>query len=367
MKICFILGSFPYMSCGVGDYTGMLAINLAKKGYDVSVITSKKACSQYGEVKVYNIIDKFDFKSIKTIIKQLKKIKPDVINLQYPSNGFNNRRVTSLFLPIAIRLSMKKSKLVETIHEYRDYSWKGKKIYWLNYKSMDSIIVVEDYYKKNLQRDFKNKYKKLNVKHIAIGSNIPKNTLNEDEKQNIINSLNLNGYKIISYFGFARLNKGIENLLNALSKIKDEKIKLLYIGDLTEKDEYQNSLLELIKKLHLEDRVIMTGYIKDNTQVANYLSISDVCVLPFLDGVHERYGSFLAACEQNIKIITTTLEDIKDEEGIYYIKPNDSDLLSKKIEEVINLKNVKSNKKINNWDDIANKYSEVYKEILNEK
>lgn len=31
MKICFIVGAFPKMKCGVGDYTNKLAEELAKK------------------------------------------------------------------------------------------------------------------------------------------------------------------------------------------------------------------------------------------------------------------------------------------------------------------------------------------------
>ena len=43
MKICFIVGAFPTMKCGVGDYTNKLAEELAKKGNEVHVITSTRA------------------------------------------------------------------------------------------------------------------------------------------------------------------------------------------------------------------------------------------------------------------------------------------------------------------------------------
>lgn len=363
MKICFIVGSFPYMDCGVGDYTSMIANALESIGNDVSVITSKKANNEVKNIHVYNIVGKFDYNSIKIIIQKLKEIKPDVVHMQYPSHGFYNRKITSILLPLIIKMKFKKIKLVETVHEIPQYSWKGKCIYWVNYKIMDKTIFVEEYYKELIKKDFKNIYKKMDISCIPIGPNIPKSKLTEKEKLELKEKLGLKDKKIISYFGFARKSKGIEELFKAISLIKDENIKLLYIGELRENNEYENTLIELMKELKIENKIIITGYIQRNIDVANYLSISDVCVLPFKEGLRERYGSFLAASNQQIKIITTSIKDVEDEEGIYYIKPNESELLASKIEDVIYKTDIKSNKKINDWNDIAKQYMIAYNEI----
>ena len=45
MKICFIVGAFPNMKCGIGDYTSKVAEELAKTGNEVHIITSKKSKS----------------------------------------------------------------------------------------------------------------------------------------------------------------------------------------------------------------------------------------------------------------------------------------------------------------------------------
>lgn len=363
MKICFIVGSFPYMDCGVGDFTSMMANALARIGNDVSVITSVKANSDVDDIEVHNIVDKFNYSSIKLIIRELKKINPDIIHIQYPSHGFYNRKITSILLPLMIKKKIKKSKLVETVHEYPKYSWKGRCIYWINYKIMDKTIFVEEYYNNLIKKDFPNMYKKLNISNIPIGSNIPQSSICELEKKKLIDKLGLSNKKIITYFGFARPNKGIDDLFKAISVIKNENIKVLYIGELRENNEYEKSLLELMEKLNIKDKFVITGYIKTNIEVADYLSISDVCVLPFKDGVKERYGSFLAACTQKIKIITTSMEEREDEEGIYYIRPNDSNGLATKIKEVIDNKNIRSNKKVNDWNDLAQLYVQAYNDI----
>lgn len=363
MKICFIVGSFPYMDCGVGDYTNMLANALANSKNEISVITSKKANSNVKKLNIYNIIDEFNFKSIKTIINKLKEINPDIVHLQYPSHGFNKRIYTSILLPLAIKRKLKNIKLVETIHEYPEYIWRKIKMFNFKYLFFDETIFVEDIYKELFELKAKENYKNLNTNVINVGPSILKSKLNNEEKKQLKKEINLENKLIISYFGFARPSKGIENLFKALSLIDDKKINLLYIGELREDNEYEKKLLDLMDYFKIRDRVIITGYVPNSEKVADYLYISDVCVLPYKDGVKSRYTSFLAACNQNIKIITTSLENVEDEEGIYYIKPNDSKILALKIEDVIYKTDIKSNKKINDWNDIANQYMMAYNEI----
>lgn len=361
MKICFIVGSFPYMDCGIGDYTSMVAYELANKGNEVSVITSKKADKVFDNLNVYNIIEKFDNNSIRIIIDKLKDIKPDVIHLQYPSHGFNNRLVTDILLPKKIKKELKNVKLVETIHEFPEFIFRRRIVMPKNkYLLFDGTVFVEDYYIDRLKVKLGKKFEKVNTFVSSMGSNIPKSKLTSEEKQRMKSNLNLEDSVILSYFGFARPNKGIDNLLEAISKTKNKKIKLLYVGELKEENEYQKSLLDLIKSLNLQNRIIITGYIRDNSQVADYLALSDVCVLPYKDGVQKRYTSFLAACNQNIKIITTSLNGAKDENGVYYVQPNNPLQLSEKIDEVIVRKDDIDNKNVNDWKDIASEYLDIY-------
>ena len=60
MKICFIVGAYPTMKCGVGDYTSILAEKLAKKENEVHVITANKAdASKSRSVKIHNIVNQW--------------------------------------------------------------------------------------------------------------------------------------------------------------------------------------------------------------------------------------------------------------------------------------------------------------------
>ena len=334
MKICFIVGAYPTMKCGVGDYTSILAEKLAKKENEVHVITSNKAdASKSRSVKIHNIVNQWKLNAIRPIIKELKKIRPDVVNIQYPSNEYYRNTVT--ILPLLIKYLVK-CKVTVTIHEYDYFNTKEKKSFkdkirlCLNFCKVNRIVVVEKSYIDRIKAD----YPKANIMHISISSNIPKSEASNEELEAIRKNIGLEGKRIISYFGFATPRKGIEALFWCISKL-DKDVNLLFINELNSEDEYHKSLLDLIEKLNIKDRVTITGFYDEPKDIANMLSLSDVCVLPFVDGVNERYGSFLAAYNQKIKVITTNRKGEKDSDGIYYVKPGDDLELLNKIKDVL--------------------------------
>lgn len=350
MKICFITGAFPKMKCGIGDYCNKIAIELAKNNHEVSVITSTKANTQNDEVKVFNIIEKWDHNACKTIIEKLKQINPDVVNIQYPNDEYNNSIAINL-LPGMIKRKIG-CKVTQTIHEYECFTLKRKIRNYFNFKNLDKVIVVEDYFIDLIKKDFKN----VDITYIPISSNIPRSTLTEKER--LVDKLNLKGKKIISYFGFANHLKGIENLLKCLSHL--DNVQLLFIGDLDKNNEYHNQLIDLIEKLDIKDKVTITGFLENATDVADYLSVSDVCVLPFINGVKSRNGSFLAAYNQKIPVITTNSKLIESNNGIYYVSPNNEQELLNKIEYVLSHKQDFTREELT-WKEVARQYLEYLK------
>ena len=56
MKICFIVGAFPTMKCGIGDYTHRLAEEMVRLGNEVHVITSKEATIKSNTIHIHNIV-----------------------------------------------------------------------------------------------------------------------------------------------------------------------------------------------------------------------------------------------------------------------------------------------------------------------
>lgn len=357
MKICFIVGAFPKMKCGVGDYTCKLAEELAKKGNEVHVITSERASAESEILKVHNIVKVWKFSAIRPIIKELKKIKPDVVNLQYPSDEYY-RRTVSVLPPLIKKII--RCKVTITIHEYDYFNLnenrlKDKIRLHLNFYKLDKVITVEEKFIERILKD----YPKADINYIPISSNIPRNNASKEDLEKIRKTYGLEGKKVISYFGFAVPVKGIEYLFRCIQKL-DDNVKLLFINHLDEKNEYHKTLLNLIEELGIKDKVAITGFVDEADEVANLLAASDICVLPFVNGLKKSNGSFLAAYNQKIKIITTSNKDEVEENGIYYVKPKEEEELLEKIRYVLDVEE-EFERDILTWDNVAKSYIESFR------
>lgn len=289
----------------------------------------------------------------KQIIEKLKEIKPDIVNIQYPSDEYKNNFAMNI-LPLKIKKQIN-TKIIATIHEYECYTLKRKIRYKLNFKKLDQIIVAEQEFIPLIKKDFKN----VHVKYVKISSNIPRSIISQEEKEKLIEKYDLKGKNIISYFGFALPSKGIEYLLRIIPKL--ENAKLLFINELSMQNEYQKTLLDLIDKLQIKDKVVVTGLLDNPEDVADLLAISDVCVLPFIGGVKTRNGSFLAAYNQKIKVVTTS-DSLKDEDGIYYVKPQNEEKLLEKVKMVLESKEKFKRNELT-WENVAKNYIESFEEV----
>lgn len=367
MKVCFIVGAFPPMKCGIGDYTNLLGEELVKMGHDVTIITSTNAKYINKEkFKVKNIVDKWDNSAKDIIINTIREIKADIVNIQYPSEEYK-KGIFMNFLPMILKKKCK-VKVVETVHEYLNYTYKGKLRNLINYLYADNLVVVEKRYIGEIRKFIPIISRKFNISYIPISSNIPKSNISSEELIKFRSIVATNDERIISYFGFVNELKGIETLINSFKIFSDKvKAKLLIISELDSNNNYHSKIINKIEEFDLRDKVIVTGFNESANEVANYLAISDVCVLPFIDGVSERNGSFLAALNQNIPIITTSKVDEINSDGIYYVKPMDEEGIIKYLNELLKYQHDNNKEYIrsgSSWSDIAVKYLDLYNRLL---
>lgn len=363
MKVCFIVGAFPKMKCGIGDYTYNIALELTKFNVEVHIITSIKA-NVYSNDKmiIHNVVEEWTFKSSSIIMKTLTNISPDIVHIQYPSDEYGKSFFINL-LPKIIKNKLN-VKVVETVHEYLNYTIKGRVRNLINYIYSDKVIVVEKEYNRLIKSFLPIISKKIDIKYIPIASNIPVSKLTIEGIKLKRDELCNNSENIISFFGFINELKGIEVLIEAISMIKkiNKDIKLLIIGNLDYNNYYHAKILKMIEDFELTENIIMTGFLESPEEVADYLKISDCAVFPFKNGVSERNGSFLAAHNQNIPIITTSLNNSYNKDGIFYLKNVTCDSLYKEIVNVINNKS-NINRDILEWDNIVEKHYELYLEL----
>lgn len=119
-------------------------------------------------------------------------------------------------------------------------------------------------------------------------------------------------------------------IIEAISKLNNQNIKYLLVGEGPLKEEYQ----ALIQKLHLEKQVILTGFRKDIKEIC---AITNLFVFPSLqEGLPVALMEAMA-CEIPVVCsqIRGNVDLIEEGKGGFLVPPTNSEMFAKKIKEVI--------------------------------
>lgn len=140
-------------------------------------------------------------------------------------------------------------------------------------KSTDSVVVMSEYVKGTIKSFFGNKFLD---KVLVTGIGVTQSEYPQISREEAREKLNLNKDETI-FITVRRLapRMGLFNLINAFSQVKDENSRLLIIG----KGELYNRLDKLIKKLKLENKVKLLGFV-DNENLNYYYCAADYFILP---------------------------------------------------------------------------------------
>jgi glycosyltransferase involved in cell wall biosynthesis len=368
-----ITGTFPPLKCGVGDYSSILFETLSNKN-DLSIyIITTEGIGYMDSANVFSIIKKWNFTSYKVLMNAINKINPDIVHIQYPTTEYKKYTFIN-FLPVVLKL--KKYKVITTVHEFSDSSLLGQLRVLPNLIFSDAIIVVDPRFKNDATK-FK-LVKQDSIHYINIGSNIPMSSLAHKEKKQFKEKvLGDNNKFVIGYFGFINEKKGLETILNALVELKKTKYEIVFlvIGELNESDNYHKKLKNMIIDLELQDEVVITGYLPKE-DVGNYISITDMMALPFVNGVSSRNGSFLAAIQENKSVITTNPENSRldiEYNKVYFLEKYDEvDKFKGFVELFINADKSSDNIDVNmdntriNWGNIGDEHYNLYKSLISD-
>ena len=375
LRICMISGDYPPIRGGISDYTKILFNNLKKQmgSGNVFLITSKEASKE--DKNIINEIKKWNLRGILKIISLVKKIKPDIIHIQYPASQYGFKPSVN-FLPFLLKINGCSGPIISTLHEFSNRSLLGKIRLVPNIIFSNKTLVVSQNYIEDILYflwPLKNLLKKKFV-YIPIGPNIlPYKTKLEDIKK-IKKQITINHQDaILCCFGSIRKGKGIEMLIDVFQEIisgpTTKNIRLIFIGQC--KGEYCLGIKKIVLEKKLSQHIIFTNYISEE-DTSKYLFASDICVLPFSDGVSTKRGSFLAPLFHNIPIITTqssfTPPELINYKNIILTKPNDKKDLEMAIKKLIMDKElqivIKKNslclKKYFSWENITKKIISVY-------
>lgn len=386
-KVVLITGDYPPMRCGVGDYTSCLGEELSRLNAEVSIITTcdagvidviKRASGNNKGLSVLPIMRQWNFREGFFLIERIKSISPDIVHIQYPTRTYGWRVMVNL-LPIFLRLFYNRGSVITTLHEF-SIAHILRKISVMSLIFFSRKIIVPTVTEKRvITRTFPFLGSKIKV--IPVGSNIKMYFTKELSRISTRQKFGIDEDEfLLSYFGFINKSKGIELLLEAVKNILAHgyKTKLLIIGELASDNKYHQAVKQLAEDLRITDKIIWSGFCKDE-DASVYLGGSDLCVLPFTDGVSFRRGSFLAAITHCLPVVTTVGDELPDElknrENVLLVKTGDVSGLTNAIGELLMSKELR-HKLSKGAEDLASRFSwqmialktiSVYEELYNEK
>jgi D-inositol-3-phosphate glycosyltransferase len=285
-KVVLIGSAYPLRG-GLASFNERIIREYQKQGYDAEIYTFSlqypgmlfPGKTQYStepapadlkiSVKV-NSINPFNWVKVGL---ELKRKRPDLIIVKFwipfmaPCFG----------TIVRIAKSNKVTKVISIVdniipHEHRP----GDRIlskYWVN--SVDGFIAMSKIVLSDL-RSFTESKPALVCPHPIYdnyGEWIP--------KQEALRRLNLtDDFKYILFFGFIRDYKGLDILINAFSndRIRKMPLKLIVAGEF-----YCDSkpYFDLIEKLNLGDRIILSNDFIPESKVVNYFCAADLVVQPY--------------------------------------------------------------------------------------
>lgn len=364
MKVLFI-SPFPPGKEGIGQYTQRVTQDSEAIGIDVSVIAFADKGKSF-DGNIYRVFSG-NLGSIKATWQAIKKVNPDIIHVQFAVATF---RLSSFILWPLLQFYKKSHStvIVATLHEpQRDIialGLLGRIFYRSICNTCDEIYTLTD--DSRLFLIEKCGTSNLKIKTIHHGVYNFKDT--HDNSQQLRKKFGIgDSKKVILFFGFIHIDKGIEYLIEAFVKLirtNSEPPYILVIAGVVRPrkgifkifqkidERYEKKIKGLIAKYDIEQRVVFTGYIP-NEDIYSTFKLAEVVVLPYPKTEQSGVLNMALACER--PIIATAVGGFKDilaEAGVL-VPPRNPDALADALETILNDKNAHLKKHL----------IEAYKEI----
>lgn len=363
MRVLLVTGSFPPMRCGVGDYSYSLAKALAvAPEIHVGVLTSVSGgkMGKIDGIEIFPVIKKWGLIEALKIIKIIRHWSPDIVHIQYPTQGYSNG-----FLPwvLPIIAFMLRKKVVQTWHE--GYGRRSAPKLLLKAIIPGGLVVVRPQYKDSLPISLR--WALWNKQYVFIRNASPFPKIDLDEKTKVdLREQYLKGQKrLIVFFGFVYPNKGAELLFEIADPDSDQ---IVIAGEIVEASEYQQKIMKLATAKPWLGKVTVTGFLLP-ADIAALLAISDAVVLPYRVGGGEWNTSIHAAVLQGTFVITTSMSRHGYDEKLntFYAKVDE-------VQEMKSALDTYSGTRRKNdpyfdrdeWKEIANKHISLYRALLPE-
>ena len=372
LKIFIIGPAFPLRG-GPAQFNENLCLELNKEGHDAQIISYKlqypnflfpgssqfeKSGSAPQDIKIHTILNTINPFNWLMVARFIRKQKPDFILFRYwlpffgPCLGTIGKLVKSHTKVLALTDNIIPHEKRIGDHVFTKYFVKNCD----GFIAMSKVVLNDlSIFTQNL-----NKAYSPHPMYENYGDLI---SIDLARKK-----LNLNPHdKIILFFGLIRHYKGLDILLEALAapEIKNQGIKLLIAGEFYDD---KNFYLQLIKKLNLQDCVIVHDKFIPNDEVRDYFCASNLVAQTYRNATNSGV-TMVGYFYEKPMLVTNVggLSEIVPNEVCGYVVENNCALISEKVVDFFAnnrenefVKNVKIEKKKYEWTEFINSLLTLY-------
>lgn len=372
MKILLVTEHYPPHIAGMAVWVYNLAINLAKLGQEVRVVTMKfpdtTAYEESSGVKIYRVAVPsrlgrylFNLFCIPTLWKQAKEC--DIVHAACENN----------IIPTWFVAKLLRKKRVVTYFEPLGNMWTkmaSNYFYAKLIQLMERISMSLGFdkhacgsrYARNCARFMGVSDEKL----VTIYQGIDYDFFDPNKADGAMVRKRLNLDEKFVYFSFGRpgITKGVEYLVQAVPEIS-EKIpnsRLMLIMTHEPKDRYR-AIVKLIKDLGIENNVLLLDPVPRN-ELPNYIAAADCVVVPSLS---EGFGNTIGeACAMERPLVATDAGSLPEVACGRYVlvEPRSARAIAEGVRRIYNDETETTKKKMFTWMACAEKYLKVYDDIL---
>lgn len=356
----FITGSYPPMTCGVGDYTSCLVQALRKRSaVSIAVLTSEKLCRLESNLPsdIMAVVKHWKLIEFPRIAKVIRRWQPDIVHIQYPTQGYSGGGLLPFFLPAL--LSFMKIKIVQTWHEYYTEATANWHVA-LKAIVPSPIIVVRPRYADHLPAFYRRLIQANRLHFIPNASSLPRISLTDEERHAIHARYAPATKALVAYFGFLYPHKGIDDLFAIADP---DKHHLVLIGAIDEADPYHQSLRARALRGDWAEKVSITGFLPSD-EAARLLAAADAVVLPFRNGGGLWNTSLHGAALQGTFIVTTShdKQGYDPDTNIFSASPGDISTMRHALQTYGGRRNTDDNiRNYATWDSIAEAHLQIYR------
>lgn len=375
MKIVLLGTAWPYRG-GLAAFNERLISEFQHEGHDAEIITFTlqypsvlfPGKTQYSSspkpdnlkiTRQVNAINPINW--IKTG-NAIRKINPDILIFKYwipfmaPCFG-------------AIAKRAKKNKHTKVICIADNIIPHEKKIYdnaFTKYfiRHVDAFVIMSESVLKDLAKFNRNKLRASNVH--PLFDNFGKGVTKVEACQ----KLNLDpGKHYFLFFGFVREYKGLDLLLRAFAKTKNDNYELIIAGEYYANE---NTYRSLIEELHLQNRIHQFNHFIPDEEVKYYFCAADLAVQPYKHATQS--GVTQIAYHFEIPMLVTNvggLAELVPDGKVGYVVEPDVELIARALDDFASgnsrnffIENIKEEKKRFGWNRMTNTIIQLYQQLI---